>query len=63
MGNRKWIILVAVCCLLLGMLSGCGAKSEMTAPQYAGGAMKEDDFFDYAAGGDSMVISSIKLTK
>ena len=59
MGNRKWIILVAVCCLLLGMLSGCGAKSEANGAITQGyapeAAYREDFLYDSA---DSVVAES-----
>ena len=59
MGNRKWIILVAVCCLLLGMLSGCGAKSEangaITQSYAPEAAYREDFLYDSA---DSAVAES-----
>ena len=59
MGNRKWIILVAVFCLLLGMLSGCGAKSEANGAITQGyapeAAYREDFLYDSA---DSVVAES-----
>lgn len=59
MGNRKRIILVAVFCLLLGMLSGCGAKSEANGAITQGyapeAAYREDFLYDSA---DSVVAES-----
>ena len=59
MGNRKRINLVAVICLLLGMLSGCGAKSEANGAITQGyapeAAYREDFLYDSA---DSVVAES-----
>ena len=46
---KKLFSLLLSLLLILSLFSGCGAKNEMAAPQYTGGAMKEEAFFDYTA--------------
>ena len=63
MQKKKWICLAAVCCLLLGMLAGCSAKSEYNgayAPEAPDTAYRADGLYDSA---DSVVAPPMAPSK